>query len=97
MVYNGEDGVVPMLLWESCDKVCCDLLKWECIFVGRDTVEGYFLSVCNDLVLLAIGTSFYIVGYPLAHPYPAVYFSCFSDCFISSWMSSCGMIVYKSH
>ena len=66
--------------------------------MGRgDPVEGYLLSMCDDFVLLAVATSFYIVRYPFAHSYPIVRLACFSDCFISSRMSGCGVIVYEGH
>ncbi len=51
----------------------------------------------EDLILLAVGTSFDVVWYPLAHAYPFVYFSSFPDGFISSQVSSCGMVMYKGH
>ncbi len=66
--------------------------------MGRgDSVEGYFLSMCDNFVLLAISTPFYVIGYPLTHSYPVVHLACFSNGFVSSRVSSCGVIVYESH
>ena len=51
----------------------------------------------DDLVLLAVSASFYIIRYPSTHPYPVMRLACFPNGFISSRMSSCGVIVYESH
>src|SRR6266403_3943713 len=97
MVYNGEDGIIPALLWKSHDKIHCNLLERECVFVCCDAVEGYLLLVCEDFVLLTVSTSFYIVGYPLMHSCPAIHLGHFLDCFISPWVSSCRVIMYECH
>ncbi len=51
----------------------------------------------NDLVLLAVSTPFYVIRYPSTHSYPVMRLARFSNGFVSSRMSSCGVIVYKSH
>ncbi len=70
MVYDGQYGVVSMLLWKSCDEVHCDLLKRESAFFGGDAVEWYSLFVSHDFVLLAGRAAFYIVCDPLSHSHP---------------------------
>ena len=60
---------------------------------GRYTIDGYFLLVCEVLVLLASGTSFDIVGYPLVHVRPPVPFFSFADGFVSTRMASCGVVM----
>ena len=70
MVYDGQYGVVSVLLRESRDKVHCDLLEREGAFFGSDAVEWCFLFVGHDLVLLADRAAFYVVCDPLSHPCP---------------------------
>ena len=67
------------------------------MFVGCDSIEGCFLSMCDYFILLAVGTSFYVIGYPLAHSYPVMRPLCLFDCFISSGVSGHGVIVYERH
>jgi|SRR6266403_812217 len=97
MIYNGEDCIISFLLWESCDEVHCNLLKWKGSFFGGDLIQGRLLLISKDFVLLTVGTSLDIIRYPLAHTYPFVYFGSFPNGFISFWMSSCWMIVDKGH
>ena len=51
----------------------------------------------DDLVLLAVSAPFYIVGYPSAHSYPVMCLACLLNGFVSSRMSSCGMIMHEGH
>ena len=97
MIYDGKDGIMSMLWRKPRNEVHCNLLKWECILFSRDAVEGYFPLMYDNFILLAVGASFYVVGYPLVLSYPAVYLGCFSDGFISSWVSGCGVVVYEGH
>ncbi len=66
--------------------------------MGRgDSVEGYLPSMRDDLVLLAVSTSFYVIGYPLTHPRPIVCLACLPDGFVSPGVSGCGVVVYEHH
>ncbi len=97
MVHDSEDGIVPALRWQSHNQVHCNLSKWESVFGRCDLVEGCFLSVGDNFVLLAVATAFYVIGYPFTHSCPIMRLACFSDRFISPGVSSHGVIVYKSH
>ena len=48
-------------------------------------------------VLLARCTSFYVFRNPLIHAVPCCHCPCFLDCFITSWVPCCGVIVRKEH
>ena len=49
------------------------------------------------LVLLACCASFYVFRDPMIHAIPNCHRSCFSDRFISAWVSCCRVIVYEKH
>ena len=51
----------------------------------------------KDFVLLAGGTSFYVVGNPFFHPRPPVLLLCFPNGFVAAWMSCCGVVVHEGH
>jgi len=84
MVYNSEDCIVALLLWEACDEVHCNLLEWEGSLICSDLIKRHLLPVSDDLILLAVCTSLNVVGYPSAHSSPAAYFGGFSNGFVSS-------------
>jgi len=66
--------------------------------LGRsDPVEGYLLSMRDNLVLLAVSTSFYVVRYPLTHSCPIVCLACFSNGFVSSGVSGRRMVMHEGH
>jgi len=93
MVYNSKDGVFPISEGKSCDQVHCYLLKWSSILRDCDSIEWGFLSVCNDLVLLATSTSFDIFCDPVVYSRPLVDFFCFPNRFVLTRVSHCHMIV----
>ena len=70
MVYDGQYGVVPVLLRESRDEVHRNLLERESAFFGRDAVKRCSFLMGQNFVLLAGGTAFYVVCDPLSHPCP---------------------------
>ncbi len=84
---------MSVMLREAHDEIHRDLLEGESSLFCRDAIKGCFCSVSEDLVLLADCTSFDIICYPLTHPYPGQDFCDFSDCFISSWVSSHRVVV----
>ena len=55
------------------------------------------LSVCKNLVLLTSGTPLDVVCDPFFHSRPPVFFLCSPEGFVSTWVSSCWMIVHKGH
>jgi len=93
MVYDGEDCIMPILLGESYNEIHCNLLEGEGSFFSGDLIKGNFSLVSEDFVLLTVGTSFDIIGYPLVHAWPFKYFSSFPNGFVSSWMSGCGVVI----
>ena|SRR6266403_5922246 len=93
MVYDGEDCIVPSLLRKSGNQVHGNLLEWESSFTSCNAIEGCLLFVRDNLILLTVCTSLYVIGYPLTHSDPSSYFGGFLDGFISSWVSCCGVIV----
>ena len=93
MVYDSKDGVFPVPKGESHDQVHGYLLERSSILRDHDSIEWGFLLVGDDFILLTDGTSFDIVGNPTVHCRPLVDFFCFSDCFISSWMFGCHVIM----
>ena len=62
-----------------------------------DLVEGYLLLMRDDLVLLAVGASFYVIGYPSTHSCPVVCLACLPNSFVSPGVSGCGVVVYEHH
>ena len=71
--------------------------EWESVLGRGDPIEGCLLSMRDNLVLLAVSTSFYVVRYPLTHSCPIVCLACFSNGFVSSGVSGRGMVVYECH
>ena len=51
----------------------------------------------DDFVLLAVTASFYVVRYPLTHPYPIVCSTRFPNHFISPGMTGRRVVVYEGH
>ncbi len=86
-----------MLLWESRNKVHCNLLERESALLGGDAVERCFLFMSQDFVLLTGCTTFYVVCDPLSHPCPGQDFISFSGCFIASRMSCSRVVVDEGH
>ncbi len=70
MVYDGQYGIIPVLLRKSCDKIHSDLLEREGAFFGRDAVEWYSSLVGYDFILLAGCAAFDVVCDPLPHSCP---------------------------
>ncbi len=97
MVYDSEDHVMPILLWESCNKIHHNLLEGKCPFFSGNLVKGDFSSVSKDFVLLTVGASFDVIGYPLVHACPFEYLGGFSNGFVLSWVPGCGVIMDKGH
>ncbi len=62
-----------------------------------DSVEGYLLSMRDDLVLLAVGASFYVIGYPSTHSRPIVCLARLPNGFVSPGVSGHGVVVYEGH
>src|SRR6266436_9317412 len=88
---------MSMLLQESCNEIHRNLLKGEGAFFCGDVIERYFLFMSYDFILLACCASLHIVCYPLSHPRPWQDFCCFPNCFISSGVSCCGVVVDEGH
>src|SRR6266404_5501266 len=97
MIHDSEDCIISGLLRKPGDQVHSNLLKWECAVVCCYVIKGCLLFVCDDFVLLTVCASFYVIRYPLTHSDPLPYFSGFSDGFISTWVSCCGVIVDDNH
>src|SRR6266850_5030053 len=97
MIYNCENSIFAISKWESRDQVHGYLLEWTCIRRDCNAIEGGFLLMSNDFVLLASGTSFNIIGDPVIHPGPLVDFFGFSNGFISAQVSRCHMIMSVGH
>ena len=53
--------------------------------------------MCEVLILLAGGTSFDIVSYPLVHIGPPVTFLGLVDCFISARVAGSGVVMHQGH
>ena len=70
MVYDGQYGIVSVLLRESRDEVHRNLLEREGAFFGRDAVERYFLFMGHDFILLAGCAALNVICDPLPHPCP---------------------------
>jgi len=51
----------------------------------------------NDFILLAGGTSFDVISDPVIHRWPLVDLFCFSDCFVSAWMSGYHVVMSVCH
>src|SRR6266403_6375818 len=86
-----------MLLREPRDEVHCDLLEGEGAFFGCNAVDGYFLFVSHDFILLAGRAAFDVVCDPLPHPFPRENLRSLSDCFVSSGVSRSRVIVNEVH
>ena len=87
MIDYSENRVFSLMVWQSRNEVHCNLLKGHSSFGSSNTVEGRLCFMGLDFVLLAYGTAFHIVRYPLVHSLPLMPFPCLSDRFISSWVS----------
>ena len=70
MVNNGEDGILSLYIWKSCDEIHGDLLEGKGIFWGSDTIEGDSRLMSKVLILLAYCTSSNIISDPGLHPFP---------------------------
>ncbi len=70
VIDNGEDGILPSYIWESCDKIHGDLLKGESVFWGGDAIEGDSRLMSEILVLLTYRTSSDVISNPDFHPFP---------------------------
>src|SRR6266850_7367054 len=97
MIYDGEDGVFSISEGESRDQIHGYLLKGSSIQRDRNPIEWSFLSVSDNFVLLTGSTAFDVVSNPVVHRWPLVDLFCLSDCFISTRMSSCYVIVSMCH
>jgi len=63
----------------------------------RDSVEGHFLSVHDDFVLLTVGAAFYVIGYPSTHSCPVMCLACLPDGFVSPRVASGRVVMYEGH
>ena len=70
MVDDGEYGILAFAERKACDQVHCDLLEGESVLFRGDSVEGDFLFVGEDLILLTGGASLDVVCNPTVHPIP---------------------------
>jgi len=70
MVDDGEYGILSFAGQKAHDQVHCNLLEEESVLFCGDSVEGDFLLVGEDLILLTSGASLDIVCNPTVHPIP---------------------------
>ena len=97
MVDDSEYGIMASNGWQTRDKVHTDLLKGECLRFSSDTVKWGFSRMGDSLVLLADGASFNVICDPLFHSRPLGALTCLPKGFVSSRVSSGGMVVVDGH
>src|SRR6267142_2927231 len=97
MIYNCENSIFAISKWESHDQVHGYLLEWTCIRRDCNAIEGGFLWVSDDFILLASGTSSNLVSDPIVHLGPLVDFFGFPNGFVLARMSCCHVIVSVGH
>src|SRR6266850_1848351 len=97
MVDDGEDGVLSISWWKSCDKIHSNMLKRSCTCFCAYAIKGSFLLMCEDLVLLADCTSFDIFCDPLSGSRPMILFCNSSGSLVSSRVSCCGNVMPDIH
>src|SRR5216684_3952331 len=97
MIDYSENGVFTPYVWQASDQVHCNLLEWEGVFWGSDTVQGDSRSVCKVLVLLTCCAFCDVVGDPGFHPFPDQVILGLSKGFVSSRVSCGGMVMNQGH
>ena len=97
MVDNREYCVIRSIPRELGDEIHCYFFEWVRSWPWCDVVHGCACVVRQVFVLLAGGASFDVVFYPLVHAGPPVLSLRRLGGFISSWVSSGGIVVVASH
>jgi hypothetical protein len=97
MVYDSQNCIVSVTLWEARDKIHRYVREWFGVDGRGDTKQWGFDAVGQVLVLLTCGASFDVFCYPRPGARPEVFFVYASDCFISSGMAIEGSFVPCVH
>jgi hypothetical protein len=97
MVDYGQDSILTVVLRQPRDQIHGYLLEWKCVWARRDSVHWRLFLVCHYFILLASGASLDVVCDPLAHPWPLLVLFGFADCFVSSGVSCCSVVVDQGH
>ena len=97
MIYYREDGIVFPNLGKTCDQVHGYLFEGFGLRRYRDLVEWGLGLMRVNLRFLADSTSSDIVCDPSVHPWPIVAFLGGRYGFVTTRVSSCGVIVDEAH
>ena len=87
MIYDRQDGVKVFAFGHLGDQIHGYDLKWSCFRWNVYAVEGNFISMRKNFILLAGSAAFDILGDPFTHAWPPIPFRNVFIRLVSAWVS----------